>query len=96
MKTEVKIPVGTPTIIAPAVMRREPIIIGKIPKLAGLFDGDQSLPNKKFEMPYFAINGKPFIKIKTQIKRMATIAIAALIKNITLKKSSLNACFFTR
>jgi len=95
MKTDVKIPVGTPIMIAPMVTNIDPTIIGKIPKLEGLFDGAQFVPNKNFVTPYFAINGRPFAKIKKQIRSIATIAIAALRKNMALNRSSLKACLFT-
>lgn len=83
-------------IMAPKVIKTDPMIIGNIPKLAGLFDGDQSCPKRKLLTPYLPMNGRPFIKIKTQINRMAIIAVAALRKNIILKISSFKACFFTR
>ncbi|GAJ60655.1 hypothetical protein SS13_contig00001-0075 [Streptococcus parauberis] len=78
------------------VINNEPTIIGKIPKLEGVFEGDQFEPNKNLATPYFPINGSPFINMKIQINDIATIDIAALRKNRILKNSSLNACFFTR
>lgn len=77
------------------VIKKDPKIIGKMPKLAGEFDGDQSFPNKKLPTPYLAINGKPFMKIKIQMSKIAIIAVAALRKNMILNSSSLKACFFT-
>ena len=54
-----KIPIGTPTMMAPAVTYKLPMIIGKIPNIS--FNGFQSIPKIKSATPIFAIAGRPFI-----------------------------------
>ncbi|CIV71631.1 Uncharacterised protein [Streptococcus pneumoniae] len=41
------------------------------------------------------MKGKPLLKIKKQISKIATTATVALMKKIALKTASLKACFVT-
>jgi len=74
-------PMGTPTIIAPAVTYREPSIIGKIPKEGGILLGDQSFPSRKSNTPISAIAGKPLANMKKQISITDIMDAQAAIKN---------------
>ncbi len=70
-------PKGIPIISAPMVTSIEPTIIGSIPKIFSL--GYQSIPKRKFLIPYLIIIGVPSTKIKKVISAKKEIAEKAII-----------------
>lgn len=83
INTAVRSPIGTPTIIAPAVTYILPIIIGKIPKLGVEFKGLHSVPSRKSATPISAIVGQPLTNMKAHISTTAIIETHAERKNTT-------------
>lgn len=77
----VNTPMGTPTTIAPAVMYKDPRIIGNIPKEGGISLGDQFLPSKNLNTPISAMAGKPFANMKKHIRITEIIDAQAERKN---------------
>ena len=90
--TDVRIPIGTPKIIAPAVTYRLPTIIGRIPKI--LFFGLHSVPLKNFPNPISFIAGSPFAKRNIQISATASTEAQAAMKNTPRMKDSFHALCF--
>lgn len=82
IKMAVKIPMGTPIIVAPRVTYIEPKIIGDNPKLGELAVGRQTVPNKNSLKPYFLITGIPLVNMNTIIRTNDTIDIKAEIKKM--------------
>ena len=79
-KIAVNMPTRTPVIVAPMVMDREPIIIGRIPKLFEV--GAQLFPNINLNMPILNKEGVPLMKIYKAITKTERIEKQAEIKNI--------------
>ena len=75
-----KIPIGTPIIIAPAVTYMLAIIISKIPYDAGTFVGAHFCPPTKSKKPISAIAGTPLQNKNIQIMTTAAILVTAVRK----------------
>jgi hypothetical protein len=63
--------------------------MGKIPKEGGVLLGFHVLPNRKSNIPIFAIAGTPFINKNKQINATARMDVHAAIKNIAFIMLSL-------
>ena len=79
MNTAVRIPIGTPMIIAPAVTYRLPMIIGKIPYMS--FFGFHNSPVRNSPNPILLIAGIPFANKKIQMSATASTEAQAATAN---------------
>ena len=86
-------PMGTPSMMAPVVIKILPMIMGSIPNDGGMSDGDHSVPNKNLKMPILLIAGIPPEKRNTQMKSTDTIEVAAAIMKKYLATASFICCF---
>lgn len=92
INTDVRIPIGTPNTIAPAVTYKLPMIIGKIPNR--LLFGLHSSPVINFTNPISLIAGTPFANKKIQMRATASTEVQAAIKNTPCMNFSVHAFDF--
>ena len=92
MNTAVRIPIGTPMIIAPAVTYRLPMIIGKIPYMS--FFGLHNSPVRNFPNPILLIAGIPFANKKIQMSATASTEVQAATANTPCMNFSVHAFDF--